>query len=80
MKTQKLTIKENIQLEEVKRRIKEFKKGDVNARMIFLGMPSEVKTLVNKGIFIPYSKEIKRALNWYDLTEKGKEIIKNIYL
>lgn len=69
-----LTITESIQLDEVKRRIKEFKGGDINAPMIYLGWPSEVKTLVQKGILTPYSKETKRTLNWYNLTEKGKQL------
>lgn len=71
----KLTITEQIQIEEVRRRIREFKKGDKNAPMIFLGFPSEVKSLLKKGIFTPYSKETKRCLNWYNLTEEGKQLI-----
>ena len=69
----KFTAKENIQLGEIRRRIKEFKKGNKNATMIFLGFPSEVKSLVDKKILISYSKERKRALNWYNLTETGKQ-------
>jgi len=71
----KFTATENIQLSEVRRRINEFKNGKKDAPMIFLGYPSEVKTLVNKGILKPYSKESKRVLNWYNLTEKGIQII-----
>lgn len=71
----KLTITETIQLDEVRRRIREFKGGDKNQPMIFLGFPSEVKSLVQKGIFTPYSRETKRALNWYNLTEKGKQYV-----
>lgn len=71
----KFTATENIQLDEVRRRIREFKDGNKAAPMIFLGYPSEVKTLVKKGILTPYSKETKRALNWYNLTETGINII-----
>jgi len=71
----RFTITEEIQMGEVRRRIKEFKGGDKNRPMIFLGFPSEVKSLVKKGIFTPYSREIKRALNWYNLTEKGKSLV-----
>lgn len=71
----RLTITETIQLDEVKRRIAEFKNGNKNSPMIYLGYPSEVKTLVNKGILTPYFKETKRALNWYNLTEKGKQLV-----
>jgi len=71
----KFTPTEKIQLSEIERRIKEFKNGNKNAPMIYLGFKSEVKTLVNKNILIPYSKEVKRALNWYNLTEYGKQFI-----
>lgn len=71
----KLTTQEKQVMDEVRRRIKEFKNGDKNAKMIFWGYPSEVKTLVNKGVLIPYSGEVKRALNWYNLTEKGKTLV-----
>lgn len=71
----KLSTHEKQVLSEVRRRISEFKNGDKNANMIFLGYPSEVKTLINKGILTPYNSEIKRALNWYNLTEKGKTLI-----
>ena len=43
--------------------------------MIFLGTITEVKTLVKKGILTPYSKEVKRALNWYNLTDFGKQFV-----
>lgn len=71
----KFTPTEGIQIAEIKRRIQEFKGGNKNAPMIFLGFPSEVKTLVQKGIIYPYSKERKRVLNWYNLTESGKQLI-----
>ena len=71
----KFTPTEQIQLDEVRRRIREFKNGDRNANMVFLGTITEVKTLVKKGILIPYSKEVKRALNWYNLTDFGKQFI-----
>ncbi len=71
--TLKFTPTEQIQIDEIQRRIKEFKEGDKNKPMIFLGMPSEVKGLKSKGILTPYGgKETKRVLNWYNLTEKGK--------
>lgn len=76
MENLKFTATEKIQLEEVERRIKEFKNGDKNAPMIFLGFPSEVKTLVQKKVLTPYSKETKRVLNWYNLTDFGKSFIK----
>ena len=71
----KFTITESIQIDEIKRRVQEFKNGDINATMIYLGYPSEVKSLVSKGIITPYSKEVKRALNWYNLTDLGRQEI-----
>ena len=67
----KLTAKEKIQIEEIKRRRKEFQKGKIMATLAF---PNEVKTLVEKGILTPYSKELPRVLNWYNLTELGAKI------
>lgn len=74
-KKMKFTPTEEIQLDEVKRRIQEFKKGDKNAPMIFLGTITEVKTLVKKGVLTPYSRETKRVLNWYNLTDFGKQFV-----
>jgi len=72
----KFTPTETIQLEEVKRRITDFKNGDKTQPMIFLGFPSEVKTLVKKNILTPYGgRERKRALNWYNLTQKGMQYV-----
>jgi hypothetical protein len=70
-----LTSHENKVIQEIKRRIREFKEGDKNKPMVYLGYPSEAKTLIQKGVLVPYSREIKRALNWYNLTELGKTIV-----
>lgn len=71
----KFTAHEHRVLTEVKRRIIQFKGGDKNKPMIYLAYPSEVKTLVQKGILTPYSREIVKVLNWYNLTEEGKKHI-----
>lgn len=60
------------------RRIHMFRKGDVNSPMVLLEFPSSVKDA--KDFFVPYSKERKRCLNWYGLTERGKELIKDLNL
>jgi hypothetical protein len=60
------------------RRIHMFSKGDVNSPMVLLEFPSSVKDA--KEFFVPYSKEQKRCLNWYKLTEKGKEILRDLDL
>jgi len=60
------------------RRINMFQKGDVNATMVLLEFPSSVKDV--KEFISPYSREQARCLNWYNLTEKGKEVIKDLNL
>jgi hypothetical protein len=75
MKKVKLSCSEQIVMEEVERRIKEFKDGNKNAPMVFLGFKYETRTLIKKGVLIPYSKEISHALNWYNLTPLGQTLI-----
>ena len=72
----KLKSNQKRNLLETFRRIHQFQNGDVNATMILLSFPSEVKD--SKEFFTPYSRETKRVLNWYRLTDKGKEIIKDL--
>jgi hypothetical protein len=74
----KVTTKETIILNEIKNNIIKFHAGNSNEPMIYLGFPSEVKTLVRKGVLTPYSKETKRILNWYNLTAKGINLIDNL--
>jgi hypothetical protein len=71
----KLNSKDKEVLTEVRRRIKEFKNSDIHAKMVFLGLPNEAKSLINKGILTPYSTETPRVRNWYNLTELGKQFI-----
>lgn len=71
----KFTPTESIQIDEIKRRIAEFKNGNKKAKMVFLGYPSEVKGLIKKGILKPDYKEAKRVLSWYSLTELGQQTI-----
>jgi len=60
--------------QEIKRRLTEFKddRGFDGVKMVLLCYPSEAKKEIKEGLIIPYSKEVARALNWYNLTEKGK--------
>jgi hypothetical protein len=46
----------------------------------FLGYPSETKNTIALGYLKPFSNEIKRALNWYVLTEKGEQILSDLKL
>ena len=73
----KFTKKEKRVLTEVVRRVSKFCAiNGVNSNLILLETPSEVKTLIGKGILKVHGKEIARYLNWYNLTEEGKELIK----
>lgn len=60
------------------RRINMFKKGDVNAKMVMLAFPSELRDAVD--FFTPTNTETAKVQNWYDLTEKGKQVIKDLPL
>lgn len=69
------TERENKALNEVYRRLNYFHGGDVEERLLILAFPNEVESLKVKGIVAPsHSPEIKRALNWYCLTDKGKKL------
>jgi DNA-binding MarR family transcriptional regulator len=67
---------ENRVLTEVYRRLKQLHSGNLDARLLILLLPSEVKTLVKNGYLKPHSSETPRVINWYNLTEKGKTIFK----
>jgi hypothetical protein len=68
----KFTAHEQKVITEIRRRIRVFNKDMV---MVYLGYPSEVKSLIQKGILTPYSSQTPRVLNWYNLTELGKNTI-----
>jgi len=72
---QPLSRKEKVIIQEICRRINQFKNGDKSASMVYLGYPSEVKTLTKKDILTPYYPEKSRVLNWYNLTAKGQSYI-----
>ncbi len=56
------------------RRITVFRKT-IDYPMVYLGFPSEVKGI---EYLEPYSNELKRCLNWYNLTNSGKEVMKDL--
>src|SRR5690606_25193164 len=74
MKTKRFNRHENKLLTEVYRRLNYFHKGNLDAKSLLIALPSETKTLIEKAILKPYGKEVKRAYNWYYLTDKGKEL------
>lgn len=71
-----MTPTENIQLTEIYRRLGYFKNWNLDSDLLTLHLPSEIKTLKAKDILKPSYKEIPRVLNWYNLTKKGKELLK----
>ena len=78
MKKTKFTKKDNRVLTEVYRRLNYLHKGNLEAELLLLELPGEVKSLKAKNVLI-YSKnrELPRVLNWYKLTPKGKTIFKS---
>lgn len=70
----KFTNAENKVLSETFRRLNYFHNGNLNTNLLLLAMPSEVKTLKEKGILKCSSNEIPKVLNWYNLTEAGKKL------
>ena len=71
------TKQENEILSEIYRRLNYFHKGNLSANLLYLALPSEAAKISKYGLIKPYSKEVPRALNWYNLTEKGKSFFKN---
>ena len=71
------TSQENEILTEVYRRANIFNFGDLNRQNMLLESPHRVKSLKAKGILKVQGTETAQALNWYELTEKGKELFKN---
>lgn len=75
----KFTQKENEVLSETFRRLCQFHNGDVDTTLLVLDTPSSVKTLITKSIFKKAGDEVRNSLNWYSLTNKGKELFKIAY-
>lgn len=71
MKT-KFTNEQNKVLSEIYRRLNYFHNGDLNTSLLLLAMPPEAKKIAEFGLIRSHSKEIKRVLNWYSLTERGR--------
>lgn len=74
METKRFNRHENKVLTKVYGRLNYFHKGNLNTNLLLLALPSETKSLIEKGILKSYGKEVKRVYNWYNLTDKGKEL------
>lgn len=68
--------KKYIPLLECYRRINSFHDGDLNSNLQMLALPSEIKPVGR--YFYPVGTEIKRANNWYNLTDEGKKVIRDL--
>lgn len=72
--SKRLPIKVSEQMIEFYRR--QYVIGDGNYKDLGnLGFPSEMKAVIELGLAKPFSNETPRVLNWYSLTEKGKDVI-----
>ena len=72
-KFETFTQQQNSVLSEIYRRLNYFHSGDLNTRLLLLALPSEAKKIEPLGIIECTGKEIPRVLNWYKLTDKGKD-------
>lgn len=77
MKRKQFTQAQNKILSEIYRRLNKFHNGDLNTNLLYLGFPSEAKIIAEFNLIECYGKEIPRVLNWYKLTEKGKNFFWN---
>tara|TARA_B100000767_G_scaffold222841_1_gene211638 strand:- start:654 stop:971 length:318 start_codon:yes stop_codon:yes gene_type:complete len=72
----KLKKAQRIALLESWRRSFTFHEGDLNANLLLLALPSEVKT--SKEFLKPSDGEMRGFHNWYNLTEAGKLLLKQL--
>jgi hypothetical protein len=77
-KENKLYMPEFKSMLECYRRLHMFHNGNIDANLLLLSLPSEAKKAIEKGLIVGCSKSIPRALNWYELTEKGQTLIKKL--
>jgi hypothetical protein len=72
----KFTKEENIVLSEIYRTINYFHEGTMDEKLMLLEYPSKVKSIIQLGIIVPYSTQRPKELNWYSLTDKGKNFFR----
>lgn len=71
-----MNAKAQITMNDVYRRLHYFHDGDLNSNLIYLGYPSEVKPLYK--YLKPVGNEKSRSMNWYCLTQEGKDLFATI--
>lgn len=60
------------------RRVHMFKDGNFRAKMTLLCFPYQAKQAMKAGFFEPLDRVTPRVLNWYNLTPKGIEVLKDL--
>lgn len=76
MKNNKCNNSQNKVLSEIYRRLNYFHKGNLDEPLMYLGRKTEANKIREFALITPYSTEQEKHLNWYKLTEKGKEYFK----
>lgn len=77
MKKNKFSAEQNRTLTECYRRLNQFHNKNLDENLLLLSMPNKVKDL--KNIFTCFDgREQERCLNWYKLTNEGKEIFSKV--
>ena len=77
MKKNKFSSEQNRTLTECYRRLNQFHNKNLEENLLLLSMPNKVKDL--KNIFTCFDgREQKRCLNWYKLTNEGKELFTKV--
>lgn len=77
MAKKRFTHEENKILSEIYRRLNYLYGGDLNENLLYLGLSSDAKIIAKYNLIKPYSTEIPRVLNWYNLTDTGKQFFAN---
>jgi DNA-binding PadR family transcriptional regulator len=71
------TKEENKELTEIYRRLKYLNKKPSD-KLLTLSRPLLMKSLIKKGFVECSAKEVPRVLNFYKLTEKGKDLFSSV--
>lgn len=78
MAKKRFTHEENKILTNIYRRLNYFLGGDLDGNLLYLGLPSDAKIIAKYNLIKPsYRPEIPRILNWYKLTDAGKQFFAN---
>jgi DNA-binding PadR family transcriptional regulator len=73
----KFTKEQNKVLSEIYRRLNFFYNGNLEANLLYLALPTDANKIKEFGFIEPYTSPVARSVNWYRLTEKGREFFAN---